>query len=67
MKTLSRRLRRLEERFAPKGQNRLVIRYEGPGSEGFAQPKEEDIDENTSVLVVRFVPAKDGRPRESPE
>ena len=62
MKTLGRRLRRLEERLTPLVERRRVVRFEGPGSERFAQPREEDIDENTDVLVVQFVAAKDGRP-----
>ena len=62
MKTLGRRLRRLEERFTPQVERRRVVRFEGPGSEGFAQPREEDIDENTRIIVVRFVSARDGRP-----
>jgi hypothetical protein len=62
MKTISRRLRKLEERFAPQAENRIVVRYEGPGSEGLPQPREEDIGENTKIIVVRFVSAQDGRP-----
>jgi hypothetical protein len=62
MKTISRRLRKLEERFAPQAENRLVVRFEGPGSEGLPQPQPEDIDEHTEVLVIRFVSAQDGRP-----
>jgi transposase IS116/IS110/IS902 family protein len=64
---LSRRLRKLEERFAPQVENRLVVRYDGPGSEGLPQPRAEDIDENTRmILAVRFVAAPDVRPCGSP-
>ena len=62
MKTLVRRLRKLEKTFTPQGERRRVVRFEGPGSERFAQPREEDIDENARIIVVRFVSAKDGRP-----
>ena len=62
MRALSSRLRRLEERFTLKVEKRIVVRFEGPESERFAQPREEDIDENARIIVVRFVSAKDGRP-----
>ena len=62
MKALIRRLRKLEERLAPQVDTRMVVRFEGPGSERFAQPREEDMDENRTTLVVQFV-ASDGNGR----
>ena len=62
MRTIIGRLRKLEERLAPKVESRVVVRYEGPGSENLPQPAEDEIDENTRVITVRFVEAKDGRP-----
>ncbi len=59
------RVSKLERRMAPKHPPRIVVRYEGPGSESFSQP-EEEVDENTTVITVRFVDAKDGRPVEYP-
>jgi hypothetical protein len=67
MRTLGKRLRKLEERFASQVENRIVVRFEGPGSEGLPQPRAEDIDENMRILVVRFVSAQDGRACGSPE
>jgi membrane protein implicated in regulation of membrane protease activity len=51
---LVRRVSKLEKILAPTQQRRVVIRYEGDGSEALAQ---EDIDENTPVIVVRYVDA----------
>jgi hypothetical protein len=55
----TRRVSRLERRMGPKRVPRVVLRFEGPGteqlSERFAQP-EEEIDENALVIVVRSVP-----------
>jgi hypothetical protein len=63
--SFARRVLKLERRMAPKHPPRIVVRYEGPGSEEFPQPDGE-VDENTTVIVVRFVEAKDGRPVENP-
>jgi hypothetical protein len=56
---LARRVSRLERIQAPTRPPRIVVRYEGPGSENLPQPADEDIDENDHVIVVRFVSAKD--------
>ena len=61
MNTLRRRLRKIEERLAPKVESRVVIRYVGPGSEKLPQPAEDEIDENTTVVTVQYV-GSDGRP-----
>ena len=60
-RTFGNRLARLEERLAPKRPWRIVVRYEGPGSERFPQPTQEEMD-NYPVLTLRFVAAEDGRP-----
>jgi hypothetical protein len=59
----ARRLSKLEKRRAISGQPRIVVRFEGPGSESLPQPK-EPIDENAKVIVLRFVPtgAAEGDP-----
>ena len=41
-----------------------MVRYEGPGSETLRQPAPEEIDGATTVIVVRYVGAKDRRPVE---
>jgi hypothetical protein len=62
MKLIASRLRRLEKVIAPARLPRIVVRFEGPGSEKFPQRNQRDIDENDSVITVQFVAAKDGRP-----
>jgi len=59
---LARRISRLEKTAAPIRENRIVLRFEGPGSETFPQPTKEDIDRAAQILTIRFVEAKDGRP-----
>jgi hypothetical protein len=63
MRTISRRISKLERRIAPKHQPRIVVRYGGAGDESYSQP-EEEIDEKTILINVRHVDAKDGRPVE---
>ena len=62
---LARRVSRFERCMAPRRQPRVVLRFEGPGSESLAQPDEAIDDDNNPVVVLRFVEAKDGRPVES--
>ena len=59
---LVRRIAKLEKTEVLTRDNRVVLRFEGPGSEGFPQPTQEDIDRDTEILTVRFVETKDGRP-----
>ena len=59
---LARRVAKLENAEARMRDNRLVLRFEGPGSEGFPKPTQDDLDRNTEILTVHFVEAKDGRP-----
>jgi len=56
-----RRLNQIERALAAPKERRLVMRFEGPGSERFPRPTEEEIGEN-EVVVVQFVAAWDGRP-----
>lgn len=61
---LARRLAKLEETIAPQRNNRLVLRFEGPGSEKFPQPTQQEIDAGIEILTIHIVEAKDGRPAE---
>ncbi len=66
MQKFNKRVARLEQWLRPKRQPRVFYRFEGPGSEGlrerFPEPTAEEIAEGCSVLTIRFVAAKDGRP-----
>jgi hypothetical protein len=57
-----RRVSRLEQWLAPARKWRIVLRYEGPGSERFPQPTREELEQARHVVTLVFVPAKDGRP-----
>lgn len=65
-RNLSNSVRQLERRFAPKREHRIVVRFEGPGSERFPRPTPEGIKE-FPVITVCFVEAKDGRSVDKPE
>ena len=66
IKTLARRLERLKQRVSPTtGRPRVIVRFRGPGSEELPQLNEDEIDENTTVITVTSVAAKDGKPVES--
>jgi hypothetical protein len=43
----------------PKGQCRIVVRFEGATTLSRPEP---EVDEHTKVITVSFVKAKDGRP-----
>jgi hypothetical protein len=60
IRNLSRWLQRLEKIQAPIRVPRIVVRFQGRGNENRPQPREEDLDENDKVIVVRFVKAHDG-------
>jgi hypothetical protein len=60
-----RRLNRVERTLAPRKYLRVVLKFEGPGSERFPRPTEAEMADS-QVIVVRFVAARDGRPAESP-
>ena len=59
---LGRRIGKLEKSVALTRDNRLVLRFVGPGSEPLTQPTKEEIDNGAEIFTVRFVEAKDGRP-----
>ena len=59
---LARRISKLERTAILIRENRLVLRFEGPGSEGMPQPTKAEIADGLEILTVRFVAAKDGRP-----
>ena len=60
--SLAKRLAQLEERATAQPSYRVVLRYEGPGTEGFVQPTQDEIDSASRILVIRSVAARDGRP-----
>ena len=59
---LARRVAKLEKTEALTRDNRVVLRFEGPGSERFPQPTQGEIDAGIEIFTIRFVAAKDGRP-----
>jgi len=59
---LVRRISKLEEANAPVRENRLVLRFTGPGSDRLPQPTRHDMDSGVEILTVCFVAAKDGQP-----
>ena len=61
---LSKRVAVLEKIASPVEQSRIVIRFVGPGSEDLTQPTEEEIRGGTTIMTVRFVEGKAGRPAE---
>jgi hypothetical protein len=58
---LSRRLSRVGSALVPRKQYRIAMRYEGPASERFTQPSEQDIREANIVLNIRSVRTLDER------
>jgi hypothetical protein len=59
---LARRISKLEKTVTLMRENRLVLRFEGAGSERMPQPTKDEIADGLEILTVRFVAAKDGRP-----
>jgi len=59
---LGKRIARLENTEALVRDNRLLLRFVGPGSESFPQPTKEEIDSGAEIFTICFVEAKDGRP-----
>ena len=59
---LARRISKLEKTVTLMRENRLVLRFEGPGSERMPKPTKQEIADGLEILTVRFVAAKDGRP-----
>ena len=58
---LTKRVALLERIALPGDQQRIVIRFVGPGSENLTQPTEEDMRCGTPIITVQFV---EGRPEE---
>jgi hypothetical protein len=56
----TKRVAKLEQLMVPKRQARVVLRYEGPGSERFLRSTQKEMDGNR-VVVLRFVEARNGR------
>ena len=59
---LVRRILKLEKMLAPRRDNRLILRFTGPGTDQMPQPTQDDIDRGLEILTLHFVAAKDGRP-----
>ena len=59
---LAKRIANLERVLAPTRDHRLVLRFEGSGSEALPQPTQEELEVATDVMTVVFVEATDGRP-----
>jgi hypothetical protein len=52
---ISRRVAKLEQLELRTRPSRIVIRWEGAGGEDLTQPSQEEPDDATEVIVVRFV------------
>jgi hypothetical protein len=52
---LVRRLNRVESELVPRQAYRVVLRFEGPGSERFPKPTEAELREANIVLNIRSV------------
>ena len=59
---LARRIAKLEGADILRRDLRAVLRFEGPGSETFPKPTQEEIERAGQVITIRFVEAQDGRP-----
>jgi hypothetical protein len=52
---LSHRLKRLEHQHCETKPYRIVIQWEGPGSECHCQPSQDELDQATQVITIMFV------------
>lgn len=59
---LVRRLAKLESQMIPRRAPRVLVRYQGPGSERFQQPTTEEMDD-CDVITLRIIRGCEGRPR----
>ena len=66
-RALVRRISNVERWITPAREHRVVVRFEGPGSENFKQPTQEEMDRATNGVIIWFVAAKDGRPATAEE
>jgi hypothetical protein len=62
---LARRVGKLEEAVAPNRRKRWAVAFEGPGTEGYPQPTEEELEHTTRIWVVRIVATIEDRQLES--
>ncbi len=52
---LARRVARLERTVGATPSPRLVLRFEGPGSEDMKQPSDDQLDQFTEIHTVVFI------------
>jgi hypothetical protein len=52
---IANRVAKLEKQAAPTRGKRFLVRFEGPGSEGFPQPTEEEVENCMKVFTVHFL------------
>jgi hypothetical protein len=52
---LVRRIAKLEKIKTDKQLPRIVLRFEGPGSEAIAQPKEDEREGNCEIVTICLV------------
>jgi len=52
---LARRIAKLEKITTDKQLPRLVLRFEGPGSEAMVQPTADELDGNVEIVTICLV------------
>jgi len=52
---LARRIAKLERIKTDRQLPRVVLQFEGPGSEDFAQPTEDELDGNFEIVTICLV------------
>jgi len=52
---LARRIAKLERIKTDKQPSRVVLRFEGPGSEDMLQPREDELEGNTDIVTICLV------------
>jgi hypothetical protein len=52
---LARRVAKLERIKTDNELPRIVLRFEGPGSENMAQPTQNELDGNTEIVTICLV------------
>ena len=62
---LATRIAKLEMASALTRDNRMILRFEGPGSDQLPQPTRQELASVAEICTIRFVAAKDGRPAET--
>lgn len=61
MRTFGKRIARLEQWLIPERPPRILIRFEGTGSERLPQPTRDEIDEGWPMVIFRLVSAKESQ------